>query len=69
MNTYVITGITFQGEIRIIFHPTGQLACADFSRAELTRNQLEQYYRKLPLTEEEFIYRANASGANYRKES
>ena len=66
-SAYIITGITFIGSITVSFNDKGFMNMVDFSNAELSTKQLEQFYRSLPITEDEFIKRADASGANYRK--
>lgn len=64
---YEISGITFKGVITLQFSITGLLQVANFEKAELTPIQLQMYFKSLPTSENEFIERANRSGANYKK--
>lgn len=68
MSKYTIYGISFTGEISISFNNEGLLQIIDYSKATLDQRQLEQYIRSLPITEQDFVNRADRSNANYKKE-
>ena len=56
-----------EGDLTLSFKKDGRLLGFDFSNANLSDARLLNIFRNMPITEAEFIKRANGGGTKYEK--
>lgn len=67
MTTYKVYLQPGEGDLLLHFKSDGQLNGFDFTNSTLTIKRLENIFRNMPVTEEEFIRRANGGDTKYEK--
>lgn len=67
MTTYKVYLQPGEGDLTLSFKADGRLCSFDFMNADLSDKRLTDIFRNMPVTEEEFIRRANGGGTNYEK--
>lgn len=67
MSSYLVHGSVFTGSIKLTYNAQGRIQSFDFSNAALTDKSLTDIFTKMPITEAEFLKRANGGGTNYEK--
>lgn len=67
MTTYKVYLQPSEGDLTLSFKADGRLLSFDFANAELSDKRLTDIFRNMPITEEEFIRRANGGRTKYEK--
>jgi hypothetical protein len=67
MITYKVYLQPGEGDLLLHFKSNGQLNGFDFTNSILTDKRLENIFRNMPITENEFIRRADGGGTKYEK--
>lgn len=67
MTTYIVYLQPNEGNLTLSFKEDGRLLGFDFSNANLSDKRLTDIFRNMPITENEFIRRADGGGTKYEK--
>ncbi|MFN8238613.1 MAG: hypothetical protein U0T77_10635 [Chitinophagales bacterium] len=67
MTTYKVYLQPEEGHLLLHFNPDGRINGFDFTNSKLTDLRLENIFRNMPITETEFIRRADGGGTKYEK--
>lgn len=67
MNTYIVYLQPNEGDLTLSFKQDGKLCSFDFTNADLTDKRLTDIFRNMPISEADFIKRANGGGTKYEK--
>ncbi len=67
MTTYKVYLQPNEGDLTLSFKEDGRLLGFDFSNANLSDKRLTDIFRNMPITENEFIRRADGGSTKYEK--